>query len=56
MIDLEMVPVVSLGMDGAVASVLEPVSCALNLVDKVWTFILWLELGGHIGFNHSLPN
>ena len=56
MINFEEVAVVGLGVDVAVVFVLEPVSGAFNLVDEVRTFILRFEFGGHIHFNHGLPN
>ena len=56
MVELEVVVVICLGVDGAVGFVLEPVGGALHLVDKVRTIILWLELGRHIHLNHGLPN
>jgi hypothetical protein len=56
MVKLEVVSVIGLGVDNAVGSVLEPVGGAFHSVDKVRTFILWLELSRHIHLNHGLPN
>lgn len=56
MVKLEEVAVVGLGVDEAVVFVLEPVSGAVNFVDKVGALILWFELGGHIHLNRGLPN
>ena len=53
---LEVISVVGFEVEGSILAILEPVSCALNSVDKVRTFIPFLQSGGHISFNNVLPN
>ena len=55
-VELEPILVVGLEVEGSILAILEPVSCAVDFVDKVGTFIPFLQLGGHIGFHNILPN